>query len=65
MAIKLNPEHKGMTTRAAHKAGEGVQEYAQEHYHDPGAAGKRARFAVIAKGWHHGGSKRSFKGKRK
>lgn len=44
----------GALTAKAKSAGEGVQEFASEHYHDSGLTGKEARFAKIAKKWHHG-----------
>lgn len=39
-------KHPGAETRAAHRAGESVQEYARAHVHSPGIAGKRARLAI-------------------
>lgn len=41
----------GALTRKAKAAGEGVQEFAAKHEHDPGLTGKQARFAVTAKHW--------------
>ncbi len=51
----------GALTRKAHAAGESVSEFAKEHYNSPGLTGKQARFAEIAKKWHHGGHKKSHK----
>lgn len=47
--IKAAVKHPGAETASAEKAGMGVQEYAKEHEHDPGRAGKRARFAINMK----------------
>lgn len=47
----------GALTKKAESAGESVQEFAKEHYNSPGRLGKQARFAEIAKKWHHGGHK--------
>lgn len=44
----------GALTAKARAAGEGVQTFASEHYHDPGLTGQEARFAKIARTWHHG-----------
>jgi len=47
---KFKPvKRPGALTKKAKAAGEGVQEFAHKHYHDPGLTGKEARFAVIAK----------------
>lgn len=48
----------GAATRKAHAKGESVQKWARENYHAGGLKGKQARFAVIAKKWHHGGRRR-------
>ena len=48
----------GALTRKAKRAGESVREFAREHAHSPGRLGKQARFALIARKWHHGGKKR-------
>jgi hypothetical protein len=53
----------GALTRKAKAAGESVSEFAKSHEHSPGLTGKQARFAEIAKKWHHGGKKKT-KGKR-
>jgi hypothetical protein len=45
----------GALTRKAKAAGESVQQFARQHYHDPGVTGKQARFAKIARTWRHGG----------
>jgi hypothetical protein len=52
----------GAATRKAHKAGESVGTWAKDNYHAPGLKGEQARFAVIAKKWHHRGGHR--KGRR-
>ena len=40
---------KGAFTAQAKAAGEGVQQFAQEHKHDKGTTGKRARLAITFK----------------
>ena len=40
----------GALTDAAKRAGESNSEYEQEHKHDAGKAGQRARFALTMKG---------------
>jgi hypothetical protein len=50
--IHIKPSHRGLFTRHAHAAGEGVQEHAQHVLHSGGASGaekKRANFARMAK----------------
>ena len=42
----------GAMTAAASKEGESPSEYAQEHKHDSGKAGARARLAIVLKGLH-------------
>ena len=42
-------KHPGALTRSAKKAGEGVQEFAQQHKHDSGKTGQRARLALTLK----------------
>lgn len=42
-------KHPGLETKMAKEAGEGVQEYAQEHKSDKGKSGQRARFAIRMK----------------
>ncbi len=37
---------KGVFSRAAHAHGESTKEYAEEHKHDKGKLGKRARLAL-------------------
>lgn len=49
MAIHINPAHRGLFTKKAHAAGEGVQEYAREKSHAGGKLGKEANFARMAK----------------
>ena len=56
MAIHIKPSHKGIFTRAAKRAGEGVQEHAREVLSNPKASGKakkQANFARNAAKWHH------------
>lgn len=56
---KFQPvKRPGALTKKANAAGEGVQEFASEHYDDKGLTGKEARFAKIAKKWNHKGSKK-------
>lgn len=62
MAIEI--KRPGALTKKAKGAGEGVQSFAKAHYHSKGLTGKQARFAVIAKGWKHGGRKSSRKSSR-
>jgi hypothetical protein len=38
----------GSFTRAAHKAGKGVQEFARKKKHAGGKMGKKANFALVA-----------------
>jgi len=42
-------KHPGSMTAAAKRAGESTSEYEQEHKHDSGKAGKRARLALTLK----------------
>jgi hypothetical protein len=44
---------KGAMSAAAKREGVSNSEYEQEHKHDSGKAGKRARFALILKHLHH------------
>lgn len=44
---------EGALTAKAHKAGEGVQEFAHEHASDPGKTGKQARLAITFKKMSH------------
>ena len=56
MASDFHPvKRPGALTKKANAAGESVQNFASEHYHDSGLTGEQARFAKIAKKWHHGG----------
>ncbi len=48
----------GALTRKAKRKGESVQKFASENYNKPGLLGKQARFAKIARSWHHGGKKK-------
>jgi hypothetical protein len=61
MASDFHPvKRPGALTKKANAAGEGVQEFAREHYHDKGLTGQQARFARISKTkWHHGPRHRS------
>lgn len=45
----------GALTAKARRAGEGVQEFADEHKGDSGLTGEQARFAVNSRHWHRGG----------
>ncbi|HET9870829.1 MAG TPA: hypothetical protein VFR02_10085 [bacterium] len=52
---KFHPvKRPGALTKKADAAGESVQEFASQHYNDSGLTGQQARFAKIAKSWHHG-----------
>ena len=48
----INPKHKGMEQRAAKRAGESTHEYMEEHEHDSGSAGERARLGLRLEGMH-------------
>jgi hypothetical protein len=45
-------KHKGVFRSAAQKAGKSTREYAQEHKHDSGKLGSRARLALTLMGMH-------------
>jgi hypothetical protein len=47
-------KHPGAETAAAKRAGKSVHEYAEEHKHDSGTAGARARSALGFEAMHHG-----------
>lgn len=50
MAIHIKESHRGIFTRAAKRAGKGVQEYAHEELHSESPAKrKQANFARMAK----------------
>lgn len=51
----------GALTRKARRAGKSPSAFAEKHYHSKGLLGKEARFAVIARKWHHGGKKRKMR----
>lgn len=52
---KFKPvKRPGALTKKAKASGEGVQQFAREHYKDKGLTGKQARFAVTAKKWNKG-----------
>lgn len=46
-------KHPGSFTRSAKKAGKSVGEFAEEHKHDSGTTGKRARLAITLRRMHH------------
>ena len=46
-------KHPGAMTASAKKEGVSNSEYEQEHKHDSGKAGQRARFALVLKGLNH------------
>lgn len=48
----------GALTRKAKRAGMSNQAFARKNYHAKGLKGEQARFAVIARKWHHGKTKR-------
>lgn len=52
--IKKAIKHPGAERKAAKKAGESTHEYMEEHKHDPGKAGKRARLGLTLEGMHGG-----------
>jgi len=52
--IKGAIKHPGAMTAAAKREGVSNAEYEQEHKHDSGTAGKRARLALVLKNLHHG-----------
>ena len=45
-------KHPGALTRAAKRAGESNSQYEQQHKHDSGKAGERARLALLMGSWH-------------
>ncbi|MGH9404413.1 MAG: hypothetical protein ACRD3D_01095 [Terriglobia bacterium] len=60
MAKPFKPvKRPGALTAKAKAAGESNSEFERKHYHSKGLVGKEARFAVIAKKWHHGSKKLS------
>lgn len=50
-------KHPGAATAAASREGVSVGEWAEEHKHDSGTAGKRARLAITLRGMRKGGKK--------
>jgi len=48
-------KHKGALTAQAHKVDESPMEFAEEHKHDSGTTGRRARFALELRKFHHKG----------
>jgi len=53
--IKAAIKHPGAERRAAARAGESTRQYMEEHKHDAGTAGKRARLGLTLEGMHHRG----------
>lgn len=53
MAIHIKPSHRGKFTRAAERAGKGVQEYAREEAHNPNASPALRKEAVFAENAGH------------
>ncbi len=51
--IKAAIKHPGAMTKSAKREGVSNSKYEQEHKHDSGKAGQRARFALVLKGLHH------------
>lgn len=54
--IHIKESHRGIFSRAAKRAGQGVQEHAHSVMRSKTASGeekKRANFAIQAKKWHH------------
>lgn len=51
--IKGAIKHPGAMSEAAKREGVSNSEYEQEHKHDSGKAGARARLALTLKGMHH------------
>ncbi len=45
-------KHPGAMTASAKREGVSNSKYEQEHKHDSGKAGKRARLALVLKGLH-------------
>ena len=43
-------KHPGALTRSAKAVGESPMEFAEEHQHDSGTTGRRARFAITLRG---------------
>ena len=50
-------KHPGAETAAAKRAGKSVHEFAEEHKHDSGTSGERARSALGFEAMHNGGKK--------
>ena len=46
-------KHPGTFKAAAERAGESTREFAEEHKHDSGKLGQRARLAETLMGMHH------------
>lgn len=52
--IKGAIKHPGSFRAAAERAGKSTAEFAEEHKHDSGTLGNRARLAQTLMGMHHG-----------
>lgn len=48
--IRSAIKHPGALKRAAKRAGESTRQYAEEHKHDSGTTGRRARLAITLMG---------------
>lgn len=46
-------KHPGALTRQAKAAGESPMQFAEQHRHDKGTTGRRARLAITLRGMHH------------
>lgn len=55
--IKSAIKHPGAFTKQAKSAGESVGAFAQEHKHDSGKTGRRARLAISLRRLSHAASK--------
>ena len=51
-------KHPGAMTASAKKEGVSNSAFEQEHKHDSGKSGQRARFALVLKGLSHAASKK-------
>lgn len=64
--VKGAIKHPGAFKAQAERAGESTREFAQEHKHDSGKTGQRARLAITLMGMSHkDGSKKRLKYKEK
>lgn len=48
--IRSAIKHPGALKKAAKRAGESTRQYAEEHKHDSGTTGRRARLAITLMG---------------